>query len=204
MHHTTTVAGGATSTACPKRNVRCATALWLPTSNLLPLSYFASDRYLYAPLVGAALLGVLLFNKILSPAAPLVKWSALAALTLTLGLLSFQQAAVWSNPQTLWIQANKVSPTSAFALNNLGNFALQDGDNAEALKYYQESFQYNPYNPSSNYNLGYLYKLYGNEVSSRKHLENFLIVAEGRKEYVQEWRNVARQLRELPPMDLHK
>ncbi len=172
-------------------------ALWLPTSNLWPLAYFAADRYLYAPLVGMVLLGALLLNKMLASTGPLVKWGTLTVLILSLGILSFQQTAVWQNPQTLWTQANKVSPTSAFALNNLGNIALQRGENGKAMKYYQKSFSYNPYNPSSNYNLGFLYTIYGDRASARKHLKNFLVVAD-QKEYEQERAVVERQLQNSP------
>ena len=172
-------------------------AFWLPTANLWPLAYLAADRYLYAPLAGGCLLlaaglGLLAVRLGKVPAGLLL-------LTIFFGyvLLTWSQVDTWRNEEALWIQAYQVSPTSAFALNNLGNFALERGDQPAALRFYQESFRNNPYNPTSNFNLGFLYRIIGDLPAARRHLQNFLVVADPR-EYARERSAAETALRSFP------
>lgn len=128
--------------------------LFLPTANLWPLTYLAADRYLYAPIAFLALLTGYGLARI-----PVSRNLVLAAVTLVLLLfagLTWQQNQVWQSPKTLWEQALRVNPESSFALNNMGNLALQAGDPGQALAYYQQAAQINPLNPTAHYNLGWL------------------------------------------------
>lgn len=142
-----------------RRPVACWLALsaicfFLPTSNLWPLTYLAADRYLYAPIAFLALL----VGCLLTPVRQPNKWllvPVLLVLTLFAGR-TWQQNQVWFSPQTLWEQAIQVSPESSFALNNMGNLSLLDGDVAAATNYYQRSVEVNPLNPTAHYNLGML------------------------------------------------
>lgn len=160
-------------------------AFWLPTANLWPLAYLAADRYLYAPLAGVCLVAALLLEKLSANVGKLPALLLLGAVVVTGSVLSWRQIPTWHNEEALWLQAYRVSPTSAFALNNLGNIALGRGDQTEALRFYEESFRSNPYNPTSNYNLGFLYRIVGNLPAARRHLQIFLEIANPR-EYVRE------------------
>jgi len=104
--------------------------------------------------------------------------SALVAQLVCYSVLSWLQIDSWHSEEALWTQAFRVNPTSAFVLNNMGNIALGRNEQAEALRYYQESFSNNPYNPTSNYNLGFFYLMRGERGTAQPYLENFLRVAD--------------------------
>jgi len=131
-----------------------AICLFLPTANLWPLTYLAADRYLYssiaflALLVGYGLMYVPISKKVLLVPG--------AVILIFFATLTWQQSQVWESPKTLWEQAIKVSPESSFALNNMGNLALQAADITGAREYYQRSAEVNPLNPTAHYNLGWL------------------------------------------------
>lgn len=131
-----------------------ALCFFLPTANLWPLTYLAADRYLYAPMAFLSLLVGYGLKRIPLPKTILAVL-LLIVLTLFAGL-TWQQNRVWQSPQTLWQQALRVSPESSFALNNMGNLALQAADIGQAQEYYQRSVQVNPLNPTGHYNLGWL------------------------------------------------
>jgi len=131
-----------------------ALLLFIPTSNVWPLVYLAADRYLYAPIAFLSLLAGFGLQWIPAPRR-LVTGLSLLVLLLW-GGLSYFQVPVWRSPQSLWQQAYRVSPESSFALNNLGNLALQAGRIAEAQNYYRRSVEVNRFNPTAHYNLGML------------------------------------------------
>ena len=173
------------------------TLFWLPTSNIWPLAYFAADRYLYAPLMGFSLLFALAICRLLQPVNVKAQTATLMLILMALGYLSFQQSLVWQDHKSLWTQSVKVSPDGAWALVNLGNIALEEGDKDSALNYYRQSYKNNPYNPSVNYNLGFLYFMAGESQLARKHLQDFLKFADPKK-FPKERSNVERQLQLLP------
>jgi tetratricopeptide (TPR) repeat protein len=146
-------------------------AFWLPVSNLWPLTYFAADRYLYAPSVGVFILFGLGLRRLCGNEKAL-RW-AIAVLALALTFLTWQQEAVWKSPATLWTQAAKVSPESSFALNNLGNIALLDRDRRKATEYYGRALQANPGNPTASYNLGMLAEERGDLRQALKYYRHF-------------------------------
>lgn len=143
---------------------------WLPVSNLWPLAYFAADRYCYAPLAGLCLLAALALGRL--PLAPRVVLAV--PVVFLLAQLSWRQIPVWENPQTLWTRAHRVSPTSAFALNNLGNVHLLKGELLKARDYYTEALAVNPLNTTALYNLGLIYERVGMKERALEHYRLFL------------------------------
>ncbi len=147
-------------------------AFWLPVSNLWPLSYFAADRYLYAPSVGLVLMVALGLERLVADQR------AQLALALIVGgglaVLTWQQSKVWRSPETLWTQAYKVSPQSSFALNNLGNIHVMRGEKLSALEYYRMAAKINPLNPTAQYNLGWMLEELGLKDQALGHYRNFL------------------------------
>jgi tetratricopeptide (TPR) repeat protein len=148
-----------------------AVIFWGPVSNVVPLAYLAADRYLYLPLAGLALALVAVLPARL-PRIPFL----LMALILTgcLAGLSWQQVKVWKNPEALWTQAVKVSPESAFALNNLGNVYYQKNEWNQAVTYYQRAIRVNPSNPMAHYNLGIIFEQAGQVKQAIQHYQEFL------------------------------
>jgi len=145
---------------------------WLPTSNLWPLSYFAADRYWYAPSAGIFAVLVLLAGRFVKKDRTLLLQAV--PFLLLLAFLCVKQNRVWASPETLWNQAVKVSPTSSFALNNLGNVYLLKGNLFKAREFYLEAATRNPSNPTSYYNLGMVYERTGNREETIKNYRKFL------------------------------
>lgn len=145
--------------------------LWLPTSNLWPLSYFAADRYLYAPSVGfCLLLGW-------GGGALVARWRpaglALAVLVLLLAVLSWRQCGVWQSTFTLWSRAVAVNPASTTALNNLGQVHLERGELDVARDLFQRAVA-NMNDPLPYYNLGQVYERQGNHERALYYYRFFL------------------------------
>ncbi|NQT91750.1 MAG: hypothetical protein HQ559_03240 [Lentisphaerae bacterium] len=111
----------------------------LPTSNLLPMYRPMADRFLYMPMVAAA---------VIVSAAGRNAWSRPANRVLvTVGLVVAVLAAcvtlrrehVWRDRVTLWQNTAAKNPTSIVAFNNLG-FAYYDrGEYRNSLKAWREA-----------------------------------------------------------------
>lgn len=132
-----------------------AIGFFLPTANLWPMTYLAADRYLYAPAAFLALGVGFVLTRL--PTAYFRMTAVMSVLVLLLlASRTWQQNQVWLSPQTLWTQAYRVSPESSFALNNLGNLALQSGNVERARDFYLRATRVNPLNPTGHFNLGWL------------------------------------------------
>jgi len=145
---------------------------WLPTANFWPLSYFAADRYLYAPVVGLALLTGLVVERCCPPK------NRLPEQVMTLGLLAcclltWQQNRTWATPLSLWTQAVRVNPESTSALNNLGGAYLQLGQPQKSLEYFHKAAA-NFDNPMPWYNLGRVYEQLGERDKAISSYRSFL------------------------------
>jgi tetratricopeptide (TPR) repeat protein len=108
-----------------------------------------ADRYSYLPCLAWAILAgacVMAMNK---RAVAILA----AALVATLGALTWRQAAVWHDSDTLWTHALEVEP-SFIAWNNIGMVRSSGGDNAGAIANYQRSIALNPTYAFSHNNLG--------------------------------------------------
>lgn len=124
----------------------------LPYLNVLPLKdlseylsgTFASSRYLYLPIAGAALAAAALLKGRLARnphrfAAGLV----LAGLA----LLSVQQSLLWRSEEKVWARAAGLNPSSPWARYMLGTHYLQAGRNAEAERLLKEALELKPERP---------------------------------------------------------
>jgi len=165
---------------------------WLPASGLLPLSYLSADRYMYAPLAGLAiclaggLCALRLNPKMLLP--------PLGIVLLLFGWLAHQQVKTWENEETLWGQSLKVSPTSTYALNNLGAFLIKKQRPAEAVPYLERATK-NFDNPLPFYNLGRAYELSGRYQEAAKAYKSFL--AYRKPEHMREYEIIRQRFRQF-------
>jgi tetratricopeptide (TPR) repeat protein len=139
--------------------VWCA-VFFIPASNLLPLSYFAADRYLYVPSVGFFILVALFMNRYLSHFSKLLIITVFM-LVLIFSILTWRQNKVWHSTFTLYSNALRVSPHSAFALNNLGWEYYLRNDLRQAIYVLKKSANVNPYFPMPFYNLALIYERVG-------------------------------------------
>ncbi|HEY2993184.1 MAG TPA: tetratricopeptide repeat protein [Methylomirabilota bacterium] len=85
----------------------------------------AADRYTYLACMGVAVLAggawsLALARHLLAPRLRRTAGAAVAVALLGLGVLSWQQAAIWHDSVTLWAHATSVDPTCARCQNRLG------------------------------------------------------------------------------------
>ncbi|HYV56269.1 MAG TPA: tetratricopeptide repeat protein [Candidatus Nitrosopolaris sp.] len=80
---------------------------------------------------------------------------------LALGVLTWRQAQVWHDTETLWTHVLSVTPRSSLAHNGLGYLMLRRGDLAEATPHLEEATRLNPALAEGHYNLGNAFALQG-------------------------------------------
>lgn len=148
---------------------------WLPVSNLLPLAYFVADRYMYAPLAGAAIAVAVLVERLPGNG---VRWTVLAATVCLLATFTWQQNQVWSSARALWSHAVAVSPLSVNAINNLGDALKREGDLDAAAIAFKQAIAINPAAPYPFYNLGVIYDRQGKRELALHHFQQFLLRAD--------------------------
>ncbi|MDT8317464.1 MAG: hypothetical protein RQ824_05675 [bacterium] len=146
---------------------------FLPTSNILPLSYYAADRYLYTPSVGFCIMTGLLFDYVKFK-TQYIKYGSISLLMFMMVLLTWKQNAVWRSPESLWLHSYNVTPSSTYALNNMGIISIQKGEINKAMDFFHKSIETNPSSSTAQYNLGYLYEVAGDIEKSRQHYVNFI------------------------------
>lgn len=137
-----------------------------PVSQIVPLITLMNDRYLYFPLLGfSALAGalVLFLRERLGSRCPLVLYVVIALMLMLCSVVSFQRAALWRSPVTLWNDAITVSPGKSLNWERLGeayhfSHPMQPD---EALKAYRKALEIDPNNRFTLYNIGLLYTSLG-------------------------------------------
>jgi tetratricopeptide (TPR) repeat protein len=76
------------------------------------------------------------------------------ALILVLGVLTWKQAHIYADEETLWQDTLAENPACYMAHNNLGNALLQMGRESEAIPHFQKALQIQPDYAEAHYNLG--------------------------------------------------
>lgn len=114
---------------------------WLPTSNIFwYFSYFAADRYMYAPSAGLCILAVLVTTQIM----PTVRRYLVIGWTLVLSffaVLTWQQTAVWHNQMNLYSHILKISPRSLEGMVGLSREYYLLGNYDLAVLYAQKAIE---------------------------------------------------------------
>ena len=136
----------------------------IPVLGFVPFGpQIVADRYSYLPcLVWAILAGAAVVywrQNGLSErirAQRLRLGSALAVLVLiTYGVLTWRQAQVWYDSETLWRHALAIDSRSAFAHNNLGVALAERGNVQEGIQQVRQALQIDPDFAEAHNNLGY-------------------------------------------------
>jgi len=147
---------------------------WLFTCNLIwPLSYFAADRYLYAPMAGFAVLFALCVRSLSRKRALFVTLSALAVIGLICA--TWSQNTIWLSKEDLWEHAVHVSPSSTTALNNLGQIRSDEKRYDEAIVYFRRAAELNTSVTSPRYNLAYVYDKTGQSALAIYYAREYLL-----------------------------
>jgi len=83
-----------------------------------------------------------------------LKQAGYGALLLTLGILTWRQAGMYADSETLWRTTLARNPDSLLANNNIGVILFQKGQLEEAIAHFQKALQNRPDDPDTRNNLG--------------------------------------------------
>jgi Flp pilus assembly protein TadD len=146
-------------------------ALAYYTMMLLPVLGFVSMSYMRLTLVADHFQYLSLMSIIALVVAAAMRWlprrawmPVAAVILMILCGLSWTQAAIYRNEETLWTETLKRNPDMWQAHNLLGVALFKKGDpadKAEAFKHFQRAVELNPENPEVHNNLGLGYATRG-------------------------------------------
>lgn len=115
--------------------------LWIPTSNLFwQFSYFAADRYMYAPSVGLCILAVQYSEEKFSAVWRYAHYCWLVVFCLCT-VLTWNQTKVWQTDISLYSNMLKVSPRSLEAMVGLANACYTLADYDKSASYAQQALE---------------------------------------------------------------
>jgi Flp pilus assembly protein TadD len=121
-----------------------------PVSQIVPLVTLMNDRYLYFPMLGAAVvmatLLVVVYERIPKPTRVGVVGVA-GGLVVVFAVLAFQRAQVWHDSVTLWSDAYRKNPPTAQTAYFLGQAYRNAGDTGQAITYYRQAMALSPSQP---------------------------------------------------------
>ena len=133
--------------------------LWglLPVSNIVKIpSAPVAERYQYMVLLGFVLiLGYLI--ETLSRRKAALGLAVLAALSLALGLRTFERNFVWKDDTSLYASMIRSDPADAAAYYDLGNFYGEHGDLEDAKRQFRAALVMDPGYIKARVNLGIAY-----------------------------------------------
>jgi tetratricopeptide (TPR) repeat protein len=123
---------------------------------------FVADRYSYLSCLGWAVLagaGLLCVWQASSgaelPRGKFFLVSGVATVTLLgLGGLTWRQAQVWRDSETLWRHVLATGQESKFAHNNLGLIQASRGDSVKGVEHFRRALEIDPAYANAHYNLG--------------------------------------------------
>ena len=114
---------------------------------------FVADHYQYVASIGLIALvaaGITIAFK----TKPFLKLACSGALLLTLGILTWGQAGMYTDLETLWRDTLAKNPDCWLAHNNLGLLLRNQGRIEEAMEHYHQAIQINPNYAETLNNLG--------------------------------------------------
>lgn len=146
-----------------------------PTLTPLRIAWVVAERYVYISTIGifvciATLCAQAIKNK---------KYESIIYLVFMIVVLVFIVRTIfrnidWLNEDNLWIATGKVSPSSFFNHNNLGDVYGRHGDLQMAEKEFKTAIMINPNYADAYHNLGNTYRSMGRTDDALKQYENAL------------------------------
>jgi len=128
-------------------------------ANVYPMIYsFVADHFQYLASIGLIVLAAAGLHRLLG------RWAY--GLPLVLGMLTWQQAHVYRNQETLWRDTLARNPTCWLALNNLGEILRGQGKLDDAAADFQKAIILKPDLASAWNNLGDVFGVQGNKSSA--------------------------------------
>jgi tetratricopeptide (TPR) repeat protein len=125
---------------------------------------FVGDHFQYlaspGPLALAAA-GIITALDLFKKGRPFLEPVLCGTLLLVLGTLTWRQAGVYTDTETLWRDTLARNPDCWMAQNNLGTVFADKGRYDEAIKYYRKAIQLNPNFSEAQYGLGLAFAAQG-------------------------------------------
>ncbi len=118
---------------------------------------FVADHYQYVACLGPLALAAAGIAKLaanLDRRLPRLGLAACGAVLLTLGTLTWRQARIYQNTETLWQDTLNKNPNCWLGYNNLGFFVFTSGRVDEAIALYKRALEINPQHLDTCINLG--------------------------------------------------
>ena len=114
---------------------------------------FVADHYQYVASIGLfALVAAGITHA--CKTKPRLRLAVGGALLLTLGWLTWRQAGIYRNPETLWRATLARNPDCSIAHNNLGSWLKDQGRHEEAMEHFRQAVGIDPNNYEALNNLG--------------------------------------------------
>jgi protein O-mannosyl-transferase len=153
----------------------------VPVLQIVPLPTLMNDRYLYFPMLGAAALAGLAFDRLgaASPGVRIARAAAVGAILTVLASAAFVRTGVWRDDLSLWRDVTEKTPGSALGWTQLGMSLIDAGHHADALRAYHRALAVDPTYAMALVNLGAAYNGAGQPESGRPFLLRALEVAPG-------------------------
>jgi hypothetical protein len=114
--------------------------LFAPTSSFVPIRDPLTDRRMYLPFIGLALIACDLVTRIPWPRRAAI--AILTTLCLIFAVATYQRNGVWIDMLSLWQDAYAKNPDNPRALMGLGDGYALKGQCAEAVPYFQKAIQF--------------------------------------------------------------
>lgn len=171
--------------------------LYLPVSNVLPLThFFVADRYLMVPSFGFCLLVGLAFEAWIERArrhalTRYVPQTLLAVLVAAGAARSFWRNRDWRNEETLWMAALRAGSDTYRAHYNLGNVFAAQNEPAAATAQFEAALRLDPEAPWARRNLVQALFDQGYYADAEAHLR---VLLRGDPEDTKVWRSLAQVL----------
>ena len=126
--------------------------------NVYPFLYsFVADHFQYLAGIGPIALAAGIIATALSKwdrNRPFLKPVLCGALFLALAVLTWRQARMYADNETLWRTTLARNPNCFLANNNIGVILVKQGQLAEAIAHFQQALQSHPDDPEARLNLG--------------------------------------------------
>ena len=148
----------------------------LPVLGFVPFAFqhisTVADRYTYLAMLGPALgISLVLASPRLSVPLARIAKAAIVGVLVSLAFLSFRQAQVWRNCETLYAQAMRINPASHHAYNNAGTALLDAQEPKLAVEPLTAAVTLKPNFAKAHYNLATALHQLGESSTAVEHYE---------------------------------
>ena len=118
--------------------------------NVYPMRYsFVADHFQYLASIGVIVLLVAILRRLAERTTPYMP-----VVLIPLGLITFQQAKVYQNTETLWTDTAAKNPHSWMVHTNLGHALVERKAYDDAQKQYEIALKLAPHLPEPHWNVG--------------------------------------------------